>query len=289
MIFLISAILCSVLLGFIFKLYARFQVDVLQAIVVNYFTCVCCGTLYAGYFPVGPAAGQPAPWLPWAMALGVVFITGFNAAAQTVRYFGVTISQIMQKMSILMTVPFAILFYHESGGVAKWSGFVLALVAIVLVNWPKKGESGGTFSLGMLWLPIVTWVLSGILEVMLVYIQGEKMIDPADVRLICTIFASAGVLGTATVLYGYATGQRQFAWRNVIGGIALGIPNFGSMYFILKALSAGWEGSFVFPVVNVGIIIVSTIGAVTLFRERLSGVNWVGIALALGAILLIAG
>ncbi len=79
-----------------------------------------------------------------------------------------------------------------------------------------------------------------------------------------------------------------FSWRNVAGGIVLGIPNYGSMLFLLMALGGGLEGSFVFPVVNVGVIAVTTIGAVWLFHERLSGINWLGIALAIAAIALIS-
>jgi len=60
------------------------------------------------------------------------------------------------------------------------------------------------------------------------------------------------------------------------------------MLFLLMALGSGLEGSFVFPVTNVGIIFITTIGAVWLFQERLSRLNWLGIALAVAAIGLIS-
>jgi drug/metabolite transporter (DMT)-like permease len=41
-------------------------------------------------------------------------------------------------------------------------------------------------------------------------------------------------------------------------------------------------------VANVGIILLTTIGAVTLFHEKLSPLNWLGIGFALGAIALIS-
>ncbi|MCC7245465.1 MAG: hypothetical protein IT269_07295, partial [Saprospiraceae bacterium] len=61
-----------------------------------------------------------------------------------------------------------------------------------------------------------------------------------------------------------------------------------SMLFTLMALDSGLEGSFVFPVINIGIIVVTTFGAIALFHERLSKINWIGIALAVAAIALIA-
>lgn len=285
MIYLLLSILCSVLLGFIFKLFGRYGVDSFQAIVFNYFTCVICGGLYAGTIPVGPVAGDEGKWLPYAIGLGAVFISGFTGAAVTVRYFGVTVSQIMQKMSILMTVPFAILVYHETAGPLKVTGVIMALASIILVNWPQKqGHSAENVKAGPLWIPVITWFLSGIIEITFLWVNGENYVEPGNVNFISTVFFTAGILGVSLAIYGWLTQKRTFSWRNVAGGIVLGIPNFGSMYFLLLALGGGLEGSFVFPVVNVGIILVTTIGAVLLFHERLSKINWIGVALALTAI-----
>ncbi len=300
MLYLSLTVACSVLLGFIFKLFARFGVDGFQAIVFNYFTCFCCGWIHLGHFPV-QAEHFGTPWMPYALVLGLIFVSGFNLAALTVRYFGVTIGQIMQKMSILMTVPFAILAYHESAGWVKIVGILFALVSIVLVNWPRTPRSGATrlgdtpperssgvhTTKNLLWIPIATWILAGLLEVLLVRVQNEGLADMSAPTFIITIFAAAGLLGLLVAVVGWATGRLRFTWKNVLAGIILGIPNYGSMLFMLFALSSGLEGSFVFPVANVGIIIATTIGAVTLFRERLSRLNWVGIALAITAIGLI--
>ena len=288
MLYLLLTVACSVLLGFIFKLFARFGVDGFQAIVFNYFTCFCCGWIHLGHFPVS-IENFDTPWMPYALTLGLVFVSGFNLAALTVRYFGVTVGQIMQKMSILITVPFAILAYHESAGWMKIAGFVFALASIVLVNWPRSGEqnSGSGAPRNLLWVPLATWILAGLLEVLLVLVQNENLADMSDPTFIITIFGTAGVLGLLGASYGWASGRLQFSWKNVAAGILLGVPNYGSMLFMLLALDSGLEGSFVFPVANVGIIVATTIGAVTLFRERLSGLNWLGIAMAVTAIGLI--
>jgi len=294
MLYLLLTVACSVLLGFIFKLFARFGIDGFQAIVFNYATCFCCGWLHLGHFPV-QEENFDTPWMPYALVLGLIFVSGFNMAALTVRYFGVTIGQIMQKMSILMTVPFAILAYQESAGWIKILGIGFALVSIVLVNWPSSASVGVTQShpdtkaatKNMLWIPIATWILAGLLEVLLVRVQNEGFADMSDPTFIITIFGTAGVVGLLLATVGWATGRLQFSWKNVAAGIILGIPNYGSMLFMLFALDSGLEGSFVFPVANVSIIVVTTIGAVTLFRERLSRLNWVGVALAVTAIGLI--
>ncbi len=289
--FLLLTVVCSVLLGFIFKLFGRFGVDGFQAIVFNYITCFCCGWLHLGHFPV-QSEDFSTPWMPYALVLGLIFVSGFNMTALTVRYFGVTVGQIMQKMSILMTVPFAVLAYHESAGWVKILGFLFALASIVLVNWPSQQllveKSNAPKYSNLLWIPIATWILAGLLEVLLVRVQNEGFADMSDPTFIITIFGTAGVLGLVLAILGWASGRLQFAWKNVMAGIILGIPNYGSMLFILLALDSGLEGSFVFPVANVSIIVVTTIGAVTLFREKLSRLNWLGIGLAILGIGLIS-
>jgi drug/metabolite transporter (DMT)-like permease len=288
MAFIALSAVCSVLLGFIFKVFPRFGVDSFQAIVFNYMTCIFCGWLHLGHFPVNETT-MTAPWTPYALVLGLVFVSGFNCTALTVRYFGVTISQIMQKMSILMTVPFAILIYHESSGWAKMIGFLMALGSIVLVNWPsdtdensgKRPKSAHRF---LYVIPFLTWFLAGIIEVLFVLVQKESMILPNDPSFVIFIFGTAGVIGLTIAMVGWFSGRLLFSWKNIVGGIVLGIPNYGSMLFLLLALGTGLEGSFVFSITNVSIILITTIGAVAFFQERLSKMNWLGIALALGAI-----
>ncbi len=289
MIYLVLAIACSVMLGFIFKLFDRFGVHPFQAIVVNYFTCVCCGWIHAGILPFGEG-DRSAAWMPYALVLGLVFISGFNAAAQTVRYFGVTVSQVMQKMSILMTVPFAIWVYEESSGMAKWLGFGLALAAIVLVNGRRESLRGAHArpGMGLLWIPLLTWVLSGIIEMVLVMVQREQLADTSSPRFITTVFGTAGILGGLISIVGWALGRLRFSWRNALGGVALGIPNYGSMWFLLRALDGGLEASVTFPLMNIGIILTTTIGAVGLFNEPLSRQQRWGILLAVAAIVLIS-
>jgi drug/metabolite transporter (DMT)-like permease len=293
MLYLSLSVLCSVLLGFIFKLYPKFGVDGFQAIIFNYFTCFACGWLQMGKIPFA-ADGLSAPWVPFALVLGFVFISGFNGVALTVRYFGVTVSQIMQKMSILITVPFAILAFQESSGVWKIVGIVLALAAIILVNWPSKatgsvGDNTRPYGKKLLLIPAITWLLAGILEVLIVTVQKRHLIDPDSPTFISTVFGTAGAVGLAIAIIGWIRGTLVFSWRNVAGGIILGIPNYGSMLFMIMALGKGLEGSLAFPAANVGVIIFTTIGAVSLFQERLSGINWAGIVLAVVSIALISG
>ena len=289
MVYLLLSVLCSVLLGFIFKVFPKYGVNTLQAIVVNYFICIASATLHKGHFPV-QAADMHEAWFPFGVMLGFVFITGFNGAAITAQYFGVTISQIMQRMSILLTVPYVIFAYGESVSIWKVLGFFAAIFAIILVNWPEKTEEKvhKNYSKWLMAIPLITWFLASIIEIVFVKIQTEKMIAFGNNSFISTVFGTAGILGSSYLLFLYLRGKTELNWASVWGGLILGIPNYGSMYFALQALSSGLEGSFFYPVNNVGIILITVLGGFLFFHEKYTRLNLVGLVCAILAILFMA-
>jgi uncharacterized membrane protein len=85
------------------------------------------------------------------------------------------------------------------------------------------------------------------------------------------------------------TGKQKFMWKSVAVGAAIGIPNYFSIWFLMRVLKKfSNNSSAIIPINNMGIVLFSAVMAWMIFKERLSIINWVGIALALGAIALIA-
>ncbi len=289
MVWLLLSVVCSVILGVLFKLFPRYGIDTFQAIVANYFTCVMCSTVHNGKIVLRKEIVD-LPWFWYAILLGFVFISGFTLAAATVRNFSVTISQIMQKMSILISVPFAMLAYNESAGWLKVIGIIFAVLAIVLVNIPPTtADSGRPFPYKMLAIPFFTWLLAGVIEVVFVRVQKEGMISFGDSAFITTVFATAGVVGLTYFIWQMACGQAKFGFRNLFAGILLGIPNYGSMYFLLQGLSSGMESSVFFPLNNMGIILLTVLIAVFLFKDKLTIINLIGISLTILALYCLNG
>ena len=109
-----------------------------------------------------------------------------------------------------------------------------------------------------------------------------------DIYLI-TAFASAAVVGICILAVQYITGKQRFDPRAIIAGLAIGIPNYFSIWCLMHALK-GYTGnsSAVIPINNMGIVLISAMVAWLVFKEKLSWINWMGIILSLGAIALIA-
>ena len=83
-------------------------------------------------------------------------------------------------------------------------------------------------------------------------------------------------------------GNFKFESKNLLGGVALGIPNYFSIYFLVQALRAnGLESSTIFTLNNVAIVMLSTLLGIILFKEKLLAKNWLGIGLAVISLILV--
>jgi len=89
-------------------------------------------------------------------------------------------------------------------------------------------------------------------------------------------------------LYQKVKGTLSFELKSIFGGILLGVPNYFSIVYLLKALSTeGMESSTAFTLNNVGIVILSTLFGLFIFNEKLISKNWFGIIIAIVSIILI--
>jgi multidrug transporter EmrE-like cation transporter len=96
-------------------------------------------------------------------------------------------------------------------------------------------------------------------------------------------------LGITLVGVQVALGKTKLQWRNVVAGIVLGIPNFFSIYYLIRLLNSDWlESSAAIPVNNIGIVVASALVAILFFKEPFTQWRAVGIALSILAIILIA-
>jgi multidrug transporter EmrE-like cation transporter len=80
----------------------------------------------------------------------------------------------------------------------------------------------------------------------------------------------------------------DFRSNHVMGGILLGIINYGAVYGLVKMLALeGWQSSQLYPIYSVGVVAVSTVLAMLFFRERLSKSRKAGLLVGLAAVALL--
>lgn len=283
MTYLLLSIAASSLIFVIFKLFARFKIDTFQAIVVNYAVAFTTGILlYEGDTSVSEALHSE--WFIGAIALGVVFISVFNLMAITTQKSGLSVVSVATKMSVIIPISFGIIYYKESAAALKLIGILLALIAVYLASAKKTN----TVSKGALLFPFLILVGSGIIDVSIKFIE-EYYVNETDAGIFSSaIFASAGIIGVTLIGYQLIRGTVKLQFKNLIAGIVLGVPNYFSIFFLVKALRIeDRDSSEIFTLNNVSIVVLSTLLGIILFKEKLLLKNWIGIALAVISIIMV--
>ncbi|MFT3933749.1 MAG: hypothetical protein QM726_09060 [Chitinophagaceae bacterium] len=288
MLFLLGSIVFTSYLTLSFKATGLLRINTFQAIVFNYLTCVITGSCFNGYFPVNAHAMQQ-PWFSWALGMGCVFIVTFNIVGLTTQKFGVSVASVSYKLSLVIPFIFSIFLYNEQLTVLKLLGILLALVAVYLTVKTKDVSTATPKSTWLLLLPILLFAGSGLLDTMIKYCEQQFLNDSNNNDFLITAFGSAATIGLITLFILVVSGKLKFEWKAVVAGAAIGIPNYFSIWFLMKTLKLyPGKSSVIIPVNNMAIVLFSALVAWILFKEKLSAINWLGIALSICAIALIA-
>ncbi len=297
MIFLIASILASSLIFVIFRLFPKFKVDTFQAIVFNYFTACACGfLLYGG--ELKEEAFQHPEWVPAVIVCGVLFISLFLVMGISSQRNGVAITSVSVKMSMAMTMLLMIVLYGEALTFLRALGIMLAISGVLLMSWPKKTEDishilddEGTTSLEkpVIWMLALLFVGSGALDFSLNYVQN-KLLTYLPSSLFSAIgFGIAGTIGICILLIQLVRKKTQFHPRNILAGIVLGVPNYFSIFLLMKSYSEmkPWSDSTVLAITNVSIVVLSAFYGFMLFREKFSWLKALGLTASISAILVL--
>ncbi len=232
------------------------------------------------------------PWIGWALATGLSFVCLFNLMAFSAQKVGVAVTSVVSKISLVIPFLFSLYLYDENFTTLKGVGVVLALLSVVLTCLRGKEESNRHEKIPGYWLiivPLIIFVWSGLLDTMIKFTEQRFLDETNYDRYLVTAFGIAAGIGSLCLLILYLIGKQRISGKAMLAGICIGIPNYFSMWFLVRVLKyyAG-NSSAIIPVNNMGIVLLSSVLAWIIFREKLTPVNWVGILLALVSIAMIA-
>ena len=289
MIYLLLAVLGNVAVFLSFRSFTRFKISTFPAIVTNYFICVVTGCTYVGFHNTISKVEVGQPWFLSAAALGVLFVTTFYLMALTTQLRGVAVATVASKMSLAIPVLASLfLFKIGTNELTGWNylGIMVAFVAIFMVSRKKVTKDlAPPQAKGLLLLPFVVFLLSGALDTWLNYANHYQIEEQVEAIYPIITFGAAFFIGLIVIL----VRRIKVTKMDILGGFYLGVPNYFSIYFQIKALSAfDNNGAVLYPVLNIGIILASTIFAAFIFKEYPSKLNFIGILLAVLALVLIS-
>ena len=282
MIYLILAIVFSTGVFVAMRLFERFDLNNHQALMWNYVFAAGTGFLMCKQFDA-PAQLVSEPWFGLSILTGFWFIFTYLLMTASTQRSGVTITSLSSKLSVVLPTLAGVLLFGESLNFVATIGIVLALVALVLVVG-GKGQQDKTNRTNWL-LPILIFFGTGTGDI-LMKLTEQKNEAPDMSFMIAFIYFIAMLFGILIVAYDLIRGKSKWQWKSALGGIGLGVINFFSTFCVYQAMRC-FDNVVLFPVYNIGVVSLTALTGWLLFKEKLTWKNYLGLAIAIIAVILI--
>ena len=307
MIFLVFAVAGSVAIGMIFKHAGRQQLDRTALLTVNYAAAVAVavGLLGLGGREVDQGLVLSGELLALGTGTGAVLIAGFFVLAWATEVAGMSLAIGVMRVSVV--VPFLASWgvWGEVPTLAQGLGMILAMGAFFLLahqrSTPEPVPTGASapsadavetravpsaidwHAAGVLAL---TFCSGGAVDVSMKAFEEGFGAENSRVLFLLLAFGAAFLVGAVIVVQ---RGLQRGRWptpKTIGWGLVLGVANYASLEFLLRAIEV-LPGPFVFPANNIAIMVFAALLGVTVWGERLSRPNRIGLALACVALVLL--
>ena len=138
---------------------------------------------------------------------------------------------------------------------------------------------------------IAVFVAYGLTNTLFSYLNSTLTAQVGGTLPFIMMLLIGSMAGSALVLiWKSVNGTLNWNRNSVLAAIPLGLPNFFSFYFLLKALDAYQNNAaVVLTMYNLSVILLSAVAAYVFFKERLSQRQWIGLGLGCVGIALLNG
>lgn len=278
MLFLILSIICSVTVGVLFKVSRGYAVSPIQIIAWNYvFALVLC---YIFFSPDFTALGTSSPWGIY-IPIGILLPSIFLFLAASIKQVGIVKTDAAQRLSLFIPILAAWLIFKEDFNILKITALSIGFPALLLIlaKPSEKTENKWIY-------PAVVLLGFGIIDIL--FKQIALYTSLPHTTSLFVVFGIALLIMIGAVVYDVIGGKTPLNFRNIIFGGLVGVFNFGNILFYLKAHKAFAENpSTVFAGMNMGVIVTGSLVGIFVFKEKMTTMNYLGLFLALIAIVLI--
>lgn len=276
MFFLLLSILASALIAIVMRLSSDKVRHPLGMLFANYLVCTVLGAIYTDFRIFLPQEPGYFTTLGLGIFNGFLYLSSFKLYQYSTQKNGIVLSSIFMKLGLLVPMVMSVLVFHEFPSAVQSVGFVLAVAAIVLINYRKStGKAGVTWSL------ILLLILGGCADAMSKVFQVLGTEALSDQFLLIT-YGMAFLLCTTLVIL-----RKEFPGkRELFFGALIGIPNFFSTKTMLAALTSV-PAVVAYPTFSVSTMLMVTLAGTVFFREKLTRRQWVALGIILVALALL--
>jgi len=122
----------------------------------------------------------------------------------------------------------------------------------------------------------------GVVDSLVKYAQAEYVNDELSSVFTALLFSISFISGMVIMVFRPHFFKYFKNIRLILLGVGLGTVNYGSIYFLIRALNSDvFDSSVIFGINNIGIVSLSAFIGYVFFKERLSKLNWIGLVICL--------
>jgi len=262
MLYLLLAIASSALISIIMRLSEHYVKNEMGMFMANYAVCMVLSYLYMPDKAFLPVMAEPGNGFTWMLGIisGILYLASFVFMKKNMVKNGIVMTSTFMKLGVLVPTLMAVVIFREMPRGTQVVGFVLAVLGI-LGMYLERQTTNHDFN--KVWLLLLLF-LSGLTDAMANIFDelGNKSFK--DMYLLIT-FAIALLIAAALTFRGGA----RVACKDLMVGVLIGIPNYYSARFLLKALGE-IPAVVAYPTFSIGTIAVITLTGVVAFKEKLT-------------------
>lgn len=276
MAYLLLAISCSALISIIMRLSSDRVSGNVSMLTMNYLMCLVLSILYTGVDNLLPASTQLPRTIGMGVIHGMLYLGSFVLLQINVKRNGVVLPAIFMKLGLLVPMVLSVVLFGEMPSIRQAVGFAIAIAAIILIN-QESGSRATKFKAGLILLLLGGGSADAMSKVFEVY--GDTTLSA---QFLLYTFIVAFLLCAGLMFWK----KEHLGRTEVLFGLVIGIPNYFSAKFLLRALE-DVAAVIAYPTYSVGTIFVVSLVGVLAFRERLSRRQWFAIGIILIALILL--
>lgn len=208
---------------------------------------------------------------------GILYLTNFIFLQFNIKKNGIVLASIFMKLGVVVPVLMAIILFKEMPRMNHIVGILLAILAIIVINYEKNSEQ----KQGGKWFLLILLLGSGIADSMMNIYDKVGVASQSD-KFLFYIFAAAFIC--SIILY-FVKKEKLCKWDLIFGAL-IGIPNYFASRFLLRALN-DVSAVIVYPVYSIGAIVVICLAGVLFFKESLSRKKILGLLIVFAALVLL--
>ena len=283
MIYLVLAIVFSTGVFVTMRIFKRFEMDNHQALMWNYIFATITGFLICRQYDTIPQLVHES-WFSLSILTGFWFIFTYLLMTASTQSSGITITSLSSKLSVVLPTLAGVLIFQEHLNLKVSIGIILALVALVLVVG-GNGKPTDKIQITKLLLPLLIFFGTGIGDILMKLNEQHNTAHNMGF-MIAFIYLIATLFGIILVAYDLIRGKSKWQNKSILGGVALGVINFFSTYCVFHAMRY-FDNVVLFPIYNIGVVCLTALVGWLLFKEKLTWKNYLGLAIAIIAVVLI--